>query len=115
MALKDIQKSVRLSPDIYSYIDSYRGGNFSEKLSNLVYDARKGEKKRKERFRELEGMIAAKERSYDEIRENIAVIQQIGCCALYIERSMNALYEETKRLIAEERRLPGKSPPGGSG
>lgn len=44
--VKDIQKSVQLTLDIYEYIDNYRGENFSVKLSNLVYDAMKGEAKR---------------------------------------------------------------------
>lgn len=114
MAAKSISKSVRLSPELYSYIDGYRGGNFSDKLSNLVYDAWKGERRRKERFRELDAMIAEKEGVYDEVRQNISAIQQIGCHALYIERNMNALYEETKQLVAGQRRPPGKPPPGGS-
>lgn len=110
-AVKDIQKSVRLTPDIYEYIDKYRGENFSAKLSNLVYDAQKGESKRKERFQALDKAIASKEKVYNEISRNIFVIERIGCRALDIERSLNALYEETKRLVTDERMPPGKSPP----
>lgn len=115
MAGKGVQKSVRLPPDICSYIDSYRGGNFSEKLCNLVYDARKGEASRKERLRDLDRMIAGKEAVYDEIRANIDVIHRIGVRASGIERSMSSLYDEVKRLASEGRRLPGKSPPDGGG
>lgn len=109
--VKDIQKSVRLTPDIYEYIDKYRGENFSAKLSNLVYDAQKGESKRKERFQALDKAIASKEKAYDEISRNIFVIQQIGYRASYIEQNLNALYEEIKRLVTDERMPAGKSPP----
>lgn len=109
--VKAVQKSIRLTPDIYEYIDNYYGENFSAKLSNLVYDARKGESKRKERFRELDNAIARKAELFDEISRKIFVIQQIGSRALHIERTLNTLYEEIKRLVTDERMPPGKSPP----
>lgn len=36
--MKTNQKSVRLSDRVTKYIENYRGGNFSEKLENLVLD-----------------------------------------------------------------------------
>ena len=36
--MKTNQKSVRLSDQVVRYIDNYRGGNFSEKLENMVLD-----------------------------------------------------------------------------
>lgn len=36
--MKNNQKCVRLSDRVTKYIEAYRGGNFSEKLENLVLD-----------------------------------------------------------------------------
>lgn len=115
MSLKSVQKSIRITPQVEDYINQQPGDNFSEKLSNLVFDARKGEAKRLERFRELDQAISRKQQTYDRISKNIDMIHQIGVRAFSVERSMTMLYDETKRLVDDERKPPGKSPPGSSG
>lgn len=41
---KNIAKSIRLSEEVYAYIDGYRGNGFNEKFENIILDYQKEEK-----------------------------------------------------------------------
>ena len=41
---KNIAKSIRLSEEVYAYIDGYRGNGFNEKFENIILDYQKAEK-----------------------------------------------------------------------
>ena len=36
--MKNIQKSIRMSSDVFNFISQYRGKNFNDSLENLIYD-----------------------------------------------------------------------------
>ena len=52
-----IQKSVRLPADLYEYVDSQKGKNFSDRLVRLLEDMKNGEEARRERLSDYEARI----------------------------------------------------------
>lgn len=54
---KLVIKSVRLSDELLTYIDGYRGDTFTDKLSNIVYDCMLAEPERVKRLKELDQQI----------------------------------------------------------
>lgn len=51
---KNLSKSIRLSEDLYEYINAYHGEGFNEKFRNIIMDAREAEPKLKKRLLALE-------------------------------------------------------------
>ena len=60
MKSKSIAKSIRLSDEIFAYIDEYRGNGFNEKFENIILDAMLSEKDRKMRLASLDLQIKAR-------------------------------------------------------
>lgn len=56
--LKSIQKSVRMTPKVYNYIDSYAGDGFNDKLQSLVLESLEGDAERKARLEMLDRMVS---------------------------------------------------------
>lgn len=54
---KSISKSVRISEEVYSYIDSAPGKGFNEKFENIILDAQRTESDRKKELARLERQI----------------------------------------------------------
>ena len=47
---KTINKSIRLTPKVYNYIDSHPGNGFNEKFENIILEAMEFESERKKRL-----------------------------------------------------------------
>lgn len=54
---KRVLKSVRMTEELYTYIDNYRGLGFSNRLENIVFDAMCSEQKRLDRIADLDDQI----------------------------------------------------------
>lgn len=54
---KSISKSVRISEEVYSYIDSAPGKGFNEKFENIILEAKRTESDRKKELARLERQI----------------------------------------------------------
>lgn len=48
MATKSIAKSIRISDEVFDYIDQAPGKGFNEKFENIILEAKLEESKRKE-------------------------------------------------------------------
>lgn len=57
---KNISKSIRISEEVFSYIDSSPGKGFNEKFENIILEARRTESDRKEELARLEDRICEK-------------------------------------------------------
>lgn len=73
--MKSVNKSVRLDPGLYGYINSYRGNGFSEKFENIVRDARDSEAARKARLEELDRQVRARESLVQDVNARLAEVQ----------------------------------------
>ena len=57
MTKKSIAKSVRLTQEVFDYIDQQAGNGFNEKFENIILEAKKGESKRKKEIARLDKEI----------------------------------------------------------
>ena len=51
---KSIAKSVRLTQEVFDYIDSAPGNGFNEKFENIILEAKRGESDRKKELARLD-------------------------------------------------------------
>lgn len=73
--MKSVNKSIRLDPGLYGYINAYRGNGFSEKFENIVRDARDSEAARKARLEELDRQVRAREALVQDVNARLAEVQ----------------------------------------
>lgn len=71
MAKKTIANSIRLSEEVYDYIQNYSGNGFNEKFENIILYACRSEKVREERIELLDAQIKIKEKEYHELYESV--------------------------------------------
>lgn len=80
--MKNVQKCVRLSDRVTKYIDQYRGGNFSEKLENLVLDMEERRDEYVQDWEMLQAQVNYKHAEMVRIQEKVkklrAVDQRLG-------------------------------------
>jgi hypothetical protein len=57
---KNISKSIRISEEVFDYIDHAPGKGFNEKFENIILSAKKDESERKKRIAELDEQIQLK-------------------------------------------------------
>ena len=54
---KNIAKSIRISDEVFAYIDAAPGKGFNEKFENIILEAKKEEATRKKKLADLEQQI----------------------------------------------------------
>lgn len=57
LAKKDIAKSVRLTQEVFDYVNAAPGKGFNDKFENIILEAKRGESDRKKELAELEKQI----------------------------------------------------------
>lgn len=72
---KSISKSIRLSPELYDYISSYRWEGFNDKFKNIIEDARDTEPQRRARLESLDDEIKAKKKIVENAQQ---VLRDLG-------------------------------------
>jgi len=65
---KNIQKSIRISQDIYDVLDKFSGSSFNQKLENFVYRMTKSEPEIEKRIKILEKREQELLRNIDRLR-----------------------------------------------
>lgn len=69
--LKKIQKSIRMTEQIYKVIDDFEGKGFNEKFQNFVLHAIESEDNRQVKLQRLDKEIAERERTLDGMKSKI--------------------------------------------
>lgn len=80
---KNVSKSIRLTEDLYKYIDNYCGDGFNEKFENVILDARHSENKRLIRLEMLQkdyDRLEAGIRNYNSLLQNEEYTPQCSEC-----------------------------------
>lgn len=72
---KSVSKSIRLSPELYDYICSYRGNGFNKKFENIILDARDTEPQRRAMLESLDDEIKAKKKIVENAQQ---VLRDLG-------------------------------------
>lgn len=68
---KNINKSVRLSNEVYEYVNEFQGNGFNEKFENIVVFCMKTEVERKKRLDEIEKMIKSRSEQLENINRDL--------------------------------------------
>lgn len=69
--VKNIAKSVRLSNEVYEYVNEFKGNGFNEKFENIVIFSMKTEVERKKRLDEIEKLIKSRSEQLDNINRDL--------------------------------------------
>lgn len=68
---KNINKSVRLSNEVYEYVNEFQGNGFNEKFENIVVFCMKTEVERKKRLDDIEKMIKSRSEQLENINRDL--------------------------------------------
>jgi uncharacterized protein (UPF0335 family) len=78
---KNISKSIRISDEVFDYIDQAPGKGFNEKFENIILSAKKEESEREERLAQLNESIQKKtcelQRLFDQYRYMDAFFRRV--------------------------------------
>ena len=98
---KSINKSVRLTPKVYNYIESYQGNGFNEKFENIILEAMELEAERKKRIQVLDGMIADKLDDYNILRDKIKDLDKFLLVAVKANNMIKQLDDVVKEIVSQ--------------
>lgn len=96
---KNIAKSVRLSDEVFEYIQAYKGDGFNEKFENIILYAMNSEAERNERIKRLDELIASKEKQFNLIRDKLDKLDRFVYAALRINSSVLELQQQLQDII----------------
>lgn len=86
---KSITKSLRMSEEVYGYIEKYRGNNFSEKFENIILDYQKKEKDIKARIKLETQVYERRMKDFEKVCEKIRKLENmtwtVENCMGYLE------------------------------
>lgn len=74
---KSIAKSIRMTDDIFNYINDYRGSGFNAKFENIIFDAMCSELDRQVILSDLDNRIASSKKEYLAICDKLSAIQSL--------------------------------------
>lgn len=72
MATKPINKSVRISEQVYDIIQAYPGEGFNNKFESMVLEAFVSENERRKTLKELDKQIASAEKELRDVKKKIS-------------------------------------------
>jgi len=102
MSSKSISKSIRLTEEVYTYIDGYQGDGFNQRFENIILDAMLSEQRRKAQLEVLNRQIADKERQLRELSADYVVYSNILRQAVYLEKTFVELADRSKRHVSQK-------------
>lgn len=77
MGKKNVAKSVRMTDEVFNYVDSFEGNGFNEKFENLVLTMFKTENELKRRISEHEALLRRLHSEYMEKRKILDKISSV--------------------------------------
>lgn len=92
--LKSNLKSVRLTDEVFGYVNGFEGDGFNEKFENLVLFCMKTERERRETLRQLDRLIDEKQGILDSLRDIRAKADSMSLCSRMFEDRMTGLFRE---------------------
>ena len=95
---KPINKSIRLSEEVFGYIDSYPGDGFNDKLENIVLFAMKNEDVLKERIRYQQEKLDDVYAKVRNVQERYQALNNHLYTALRLNSTFKQLYEDIEKV-----------------
>lgn len=100
---KDVQKSVRLSQEVYEYVESADGRSFNDKLNCLIMDAKRSEADFLERIQRYDERIEQEEAELLRCMKQKDNLMNVQRKVVHILRQLEELEGEVKKQIEERR------------
>ena len=89
--MKNILKSVRLSQEVFDYINRVEGTGFNQKFENAVLFFMKEEESKKKRVQELDDLISVRSNELNKLNENLNKARSETNRFLYVIRQIEGL------------------------
>ena len=99
---KSINKSIRITPKVFEYIDGYQGNGVNEKLENIILYSLESEKEIKERLQYYTDLVESEHDKYLEIRKTIQSLDKFLNLALHMNSRLKELDEIMEEIIGEK-------------
>ena len=100
---KDVQKSVRLSQEVYEYVESADGKSFNDKLNCLIMDAKRNEADLLECIHRYDERIEQEEAELLRCMKHKEHFMDLQRKVVQILRQLEELEGEVKKQIEERR------------
>lgn len=98
---KNIAKSIRISDEVFAYIDQTPGKGFNEKLENIILEAKKEEAKRQKHLDELQKSIDKEQRDLYRLMERNRYMEEFFKTVLRMQHQLYDLKELLEKAINE--------------
>ena len=98
---KSINKSIRLSPKVYNYIDSHPGNGFNEKFENIILEAMEFEDQRKQRLEYLDERINMKLEQISVLEDKIKALNDFLLVAVRANGMFKQLEELRNKIVSQ--------------
>lgn len=105
---KSISKSIRLTEEVFAYIDNYKGEGFNQKFENIILDAMCAEKHLKKRLKLLDKQMTEKQEQLKEHLSDIQTFTDIQRSAVWMLRDIARAQERVSQMYLCR---PGQLPP----
>lgn len=99
---KSINKSIRVSPKIYNYIDSHPGNGFNEKFENIILEAMEFEDERKRRMEYLDERINMKLEQVSVLEDKIKALNEFLLVAVRANGMFKQLEELRNEIVSQK-------------
>lgn len=99
MANKSVLKSIRLSADLFAYIEKQPGNGFSNKFENLILSARDDEKRRLGEFERLNDEIKERREQLDKINAQVSGLNIHLQAIFRLDRMISDIKRQLDHLI----------------
>lgn len=107
MSKKEISKSIRLSKEVYDYINAYKGNGFNEKFENIILDYQSREKVIKGRIESETKQLKSLVKDVDTVCSKIDKLERlkysVDRCLDYVDSIETDLKEMCKNSVSQKK------------
>lgn len=103
---KNIAKSIRISEEVFAYIDQAPGNGFNEKFENIILEAKKTEAYRKQRLAELEEKIHDAEQKLLKLLDQNREVDRFFRTFIQMQHTLHGLKDQLDRIAAVPEEKP---------
>jgi len=104
---KSIAKSVRLTQEVFDYIDSAPGNGFNEKFENIILEAKRGESDRKKELARLDKQIEKQQRKESLLFEKYNYLESSFRDFVYIYHQIENLRQDIDKAAEKDKQFKG--------
>ena len=104
---KSIAKSVRLTQEVFDYIDIAPGNGFNEKFENIILEAKRGESDRKRELARLDKQIEKQQRKESLLFEKYNYLESSFRDFVYIHHQIENLRQDIDKAAEKDKQFKG--------